>query len=227
MRSETIGTKRSPRATIAAIVAAAGQEFGSRGLAGARMEDIARRCGRTKQLIYHYYGSKEELFAEVVSRNHEAAILELIGHDYDHLEPVEAFRAYLHNVADQYRRFPEWAMLTLDENLHRGVHYNERRKLRSLTQPLVAQFRRVLDRGAATGVFNPDIDADKFYAAAFSMVTACFMTGQVLSEYLAVDMRTEAGVAEWVDYTIGLLLAAIRPRAGAESVKLALQGVTI
>src|SRR3546814_5184284 len=65
MRSEKVPAKRSPQNTIAAIVAAAGREFGERGLEGARMENIARRCGKTKQLIYHYYGSKERLFADV------------------------------------------------------------------------------------------------------------------------------------------------------------------
>src|SRR3546814_15666424 len=51
MRSEKVPAKRSPQNTIAAIVAAAGREFGERGLEGARMENIARRCGKTKQQI--------------------------------------------------------------------------------------------------------------------------------------------------------------------------------
>src|SRR3546814_5532946 len=95
MRSEKVPAKLSPQNTIAAIVAAAGREFGERGLEGARMENIARRCGKTKQLIYHYYGSKERLFADVVSRNHERAIAELIAYDYEGLEPEQAFRAFL------------------------------------------------------------------------------------------------------------------------------------
>src|SRR3546814_3125521 len=89
MRSEKVPAKLSPQNTIAAIVAAAGREFGERGLEGARMENIARRCGKTKQLIYHYYGSKERLFADVVSRNHERAIAELIAYDYEGLEPEQ------------------------------------------------------------------------------------------------------------------------------------------
>src|SRR3546814_8419165 len=116
-------------------------------LEGARMENIARRCGKTKHLIYQYYGSKERLFADVVSRNHERAIAELIAYDYEGLEPEQAFRAFLRNMADQYRRFPEWAPMMLDENLQDGVHYAERRKLRAVKQPLPAQFRRILERG--------------------------------------------------------------------------------
>src|SRR3546814_20456068 len=58
MRIEKAALKRSPQKTIAAILAAANHEFGQHGLEGASMENIARRCGKTKQLIYHYYGSK-------------------------------------------------------------------------------------------------------------------------------------------------------------------------
>src|SRR3546814_1761970 len=49
MRSEKVPAKRSPQNTIAAIVAAEGREFGERGLEGARMENIAGRCGRSEE----------------------------------------------------------------------------------------------------------------------------------------------------------------------------------
>src|SRR3546814_11688021 len=51
MRIEKAALKRSPQKTIAAILAAANHEFGQYGLEGASMENIARRCGKTKQLI--------------------------------------------------------------------------------------------------------------------------------------------------------------------------------
>src|SRR3546814_1974404 len=70
MRSEKVPAKRSPQNTIAAIVAAAGREFGERGLEGARMENIARRCGTTKPRIYHYYGRLDEHTYELQSLMH-------------------------------------------------------------------------------------------------------------------------------------------------------------
>src|SRR3546814_19102038 len=97
----------------------------------------------------------------------------------------------------------------LDENLEDCVHYAERRKLRAVTQPLLALFRRILERGAAQGLFAANVEVDKFYAAAFSLVTACFLTGRVMSEYLAVDMRSAPGKAEWESYAVALLLVEI------------------
>src|SRR3546814_5459996 len=68
----------------------------------------------------------------------------------------------------------------LDENLHGGVHYGEREKIRAVTRPLLVQFRRILDRGASQRVFAANIDVEKFFAAAFSLTTTCFLTGRVM-----------------------------------------------
>src|SRR3546814_5528993 len=92
------------------------------------------------------------------------------------VDPKAALRKFLLNIVDQYRRFPEWASLMLDENLHGGVHYGERERIRAVTRPLLVQFRRILDRGASQRVFAANIDVEKFFAAAFSLTTTCFLT---------------------------------------------------
>lgn len=50
------------------IVAAARDEFASRGFAGARVDQIARRAGVNKQLLFYYYHSKRGLFNAVLTR---------------------------------------------------------------------------------------------------------------------------------------------------------------
>src|SRR5438093_118697 len=49
------------------IFEAATAEFADHGIAGARIDRIAARAGANKQLIYAYFGSKRDLFEEVVS----------------------------------------------------------------------------------------------------------------------------------------------------------------
>src|SRR3546814_1720673 len=95
----------------------------------------------------------------------------------------------------------------LDENLHGGVHYGEREKIRAVTRPLLVQFRRILDRGASQRVFAANIDVEKFFAAAFSLTTTCFLTGRVMSEYLPIDLQSSAGMSDWEEYAINLLFA--------------------
>ena len=54
----------SPRAaaTRQRILDAALAEFAEKGLAGARIDDIAARGGVNKRMIYAYFGNKEDLW---------------------------------------------------------------------------------------------------------------------------------------------------------------------
>src|SRR5580692_4746729 len=61
-------TKRDAVATKAAIVAAALEEFAQLGLAGARIDEIARSARVNKALLYYYFESKENLFLGVVEQ---------------------------------------------------------------------------------------------------------------------------------------------------------------
>lgn len=61
-----MGKIRDAARTRAKIMDAAREEFADRGLAGARIEAIARRAGLSKQLLYHYFPSKEALFHEIL-----------------------------------------------------------------------------------------------------------------------------------------------------------------
>src|SRR5215831_10598942 len=60
-----VKTPSSPdlRAVIGAVAEAM---FAERGFDGTHLQEIARRAGSTKALIYHYYGSKEALYLSVL-----------------------------------------------------------------------------------------------------------------------------------------------------------------
>ncbi|MGA4840916.1 TetR family transcriptional regulator [Streptomyces sp. G45] len=59
---------RDPEATKARIFDAAVAEFARFGIAGARIDRIAREAKANKQLIYAYFGNKAELFAQVLEK---------------------------------------------------------------------------------------------------------------------------------------------------------------
>jgi len=57
---------RDPEATKARILAAALHEFAAKGIAGARVDAIAARAKVNKRMLYHYFGSKEGLYREIL-----------------------------------------------------------------------------------------------------------------------------------------------------------------
>ena len=58
--------RRLPEERPQQILKAALEVFGEHGLAGARLEDIAKRAGVSKGTIYLYFPNKEALFREMV-----------------------------------------------------------------------------------------------------------------------------------------------------------------
>ena len=57
---------RDPKVTKEKILVAAKAEFADKGIAGARVDTIAAQAGVNKQMIYYYFGSKEDLYYEVL-----------------------------------------------------------------------------------------------------------------------------------------------------------------
>ena len=53
-----------PERTMAGILEVANAEFSEKGLAGARIDEIAAATKTSKRMIYYYFGSKEGLYVD-------------------------------------------------------------------------------------------------------------------------------------------------------------------
>ncbi|MBT2384480.1 TetR family transcriptional regulator [Streptomyces sp. ISL-11] len=105
---------RDPEATKARIFAAATAEFAAHGIAGARIDRIAREAKANKQLIYAYFGDKAELFAQVLQR----ALLDLaVANPVDADDPD----GYVDRLMEYHRSHPELLRLLLWEGLEYGT----------------------------------------------------------------------------------------------------------
>lgn len=137
--------RRAPDERPQQILDAALAEFGEQGLAGARLDDIARRAGIAKGTIYLYFPNKEELFREVIRQTIVARLEEMsreFGHPGDGSATAQlrvymrtwwvalrtpAFRTVYRLVLGELHRFPELLAFYLDEvvsrvrALHAGV----------------------------------------------------------------------------------------------------------
>jgi len=155
---QQLSTRRDPERTRAAILAAATAEFCRKGLDGARIDQITRRSGVNKRMIYHYFGNKEGLYLAVLERVYE----DLRGTErrlnLDHLEPEVAIQRLVEFNFDYSRQHPEMISLINSENLHRARHLSRSRKVRELHSPFVKLIGDILRRGVAKGVFRPGLD---------------------------------------------------------------------
>jgi TetR/AcrR family transcriptional regulator len=115
---------RNPQRTQECILAAALTDFSAKGLAGARVDEIARRAGVNKRMLYHYFGSKDGLFSAVLGKKlteREALLEDTTAHPADMF--VRWFKAGC-NDPDWYRLL-QWEALQPSEN---HVVHEERRR---------------------------------------------------------------------------------------------------
>jgi len=208
---ETKPRTRDADATRSRILAAAKSEFAKLGLGGARVDEIAGKAQANKRMIYHYFGSKEDLFRVVLEeayldiRNAEQAL------ELDHLPPREALETLVRFTWQYYLDNPEFITLVNSANLHRGRHLEGSERLCTASRRFVNMVRGILDRGVESGVFRPGIDPVQLnvtIAAIGYYYLTNRHTGGILFErdYLARD-ALERRLAFNIDTILRLVLA--------------------
>ncbi|WP_382420704.1 TetR/AcrR family transcriptional regulator [Fodinicurvata halophila] len=201
--------RRNPVETRRALLDASIAEFAENGLAGARVDAIARRAGVNKQLVYHYYGSKDELFTaslEEVYRHIRTQERELELHA---LEPVAAMERLVGFSFDYLAEHPEFITLLNDENRMRSAHLKDSRELVDMHSPLVEVIATILERGVQQGVFNERFGPVNLYISIASLSYFFFSNNSTLSAIFNRDMSTPAEVARRRQHVIDLVLHAL------------------
>jgi AcrR family transcriptional regulator len=129
--------RRLPEERPRQILDAAFEVFGERGLAGAKLDDIAKRAGVAKGTIYLYFPNKEELFRAVVRER-------ALGHIERAEEALTAERGSMRDVLERgMRDWWDYLRSPTFEVIHRLVHGE------LLQFPDLAEFysREVIQRG--------------------------------------------------------------------------------
>jgi AcrR family transcriptional regulator len=159
MKTKMPFRSRNPDTTRTDILNAAREEFAMSGLGGARVDKIAEKSGANKRMIYHYFGSKEDLFAAVIEDAYAAIRISEMKLQLDNLAPEDALKKLVEFTWSYYLKNPEFITLVNSENLHKAKHIAGNQNLKKLQQAYVEGVDGILQRGVLSGVFRPGIDA--------------------------------------------------------------------
>jgi AcrR family transcriptional regulator len=143
---------------MADILAVAMREFAEKGLAGARIDDIAEAMRTSKRMIYYYFGSKEGLYVAVLEEAYRRMRAIEADLHLDDLAPEDALRRLVGFTVDYQWAHPEFIRLVMTENIHRGEYLAQSKSIRALNVPAIEGLRRVYERGVAAGVFRAGLD---------------------------------------------------------------------
>lgn len=159
MSTESQPRQRDAERTRAEILDVATAEFAERGLAGARVDEIAARTRTTKRMLYYYFGSKQGLYLAVLERAY-LGIRSLESHlEVDDLAPTAAIRAVCDLTFDHHEANPEFIRLVSIENIHHAEHLRVSPIREGLSGATLEVLDRILARGRDAGLFRADVDA--------------------------------------------------------------------
>jgi len=197
--------RRLPGERPRQILDAALEVFGERGLAAARLEDIARTAGVSKGTIYLYFPNKEALFCEMIREIPARHIATVEGMISDSDSATEQLRHYFRNSWD-YMRMPTFEILyrlILSELHHFPDLYEqfvEEVPMRSMR--IIAD---IIRRGIASGEFR-DIDP---LVAARMLHSLLFTHGVWSAKRSRIPFMRELSDSQVLDQLVDFCLHAI------------------
>jgi AcrR family transcriptional regulator len=214
-------TSRNSASTIARILAGAEAEFGTKGLDGAKVEDIAHAAGISKQLIYHYFNGKDDLYSEMLATIAQRNYEKLLVPDYDGLPPLQALRSFFEALFDAYQSDPFSATVTVDQGLHAGAQIRYSRRVERLREQLREQLSGVLARGHASDEIVAEIDVTMLHFLAVVVVTGCLSLRPMFLRYTRDDPQGAlADDLQWRELITDFFLRAVTgkvPMGGSSS----------
>jgi AcrR family transcriptional regulator len=198
-------TALSERSTVAEekrrlILDAAARVFARRGYHTSRVGDIAEEAGVAHGLLYHYFGSKDEVL-DTIFREHWSSLLDRLHEIEQSGEPaVDQLRGVAAVLLRGWLTEPDVVCVVVRE-IARSPELASR--VEELVRPIGA-IRRIIERGQESGEFRPDVDA--------STAAIVFYGGidELLSAYVLGRLQADADdVAAAERHVVDLVVSGI------------------
>lgn len=150
---------------MANIMEVAMAEFAEKGLAGARIDEIAAATHTSKRMIYYYFGSKEGLYLAVLEESYRR-MREIEGQlNLDDLEPEAALRRLVEFTFDHHAGNEVYIRLVVSENMNRGQYLAQSKSIQQLNVPAISAIHNLYERGVASGAFRSGLDPIDIHAS--------------------------------------------------------------
>ncbi len=198
-------------ATRQRLLDAALLEFSAKGLAGARVDEIALRAGDNKRMLYAHFGSKEELWLTVLEAAYAAKRAEERALRVDALPPAEAMQRLVQFNLRYTAAHPEFVALLNQENVHRAAHLKRSRQVPAMYSPILESLRDVLARGEAAGVFRRGVDAMQLYITILAVGHFYVSNMHTLSTIFGAGLDSEAALTAREAHASDVVLGYLRP----------------
>ena len=203
-------TDADSSAARSAILAAARAEFSAKGLTGARVNEIAARAGVNKQLIYYYFGSKEDLYRAALEVVYTEIRTQERSLKLGDMQPEEAMATLIAFSFDYLAEHPDFIGLLNHENAQGARHVRDSSAIRDTNSPLIELIAKTLARGIRARVFRRGIDPVELYISVAGMSYFFFSTRLTLSSIFSRDLSSADAVGAYRAHVVAFAMAGLR-----------------
>lgn len=196
-----------PTVTRERIVRAAYDEFAENGYDGARIDRIVERAEISKNLLYHHFSGKEELFVRVMEIVYQE--MRLCHQDLElvDLDPRVAMARLVSHTFKHFVDTPHAVSLMNSENLHRAAHIRKSKLIRNMYNPLLDNITRILSRGQAAGYFRDNVDPIDLYISISGLGYFFLANQHTLGTIFNRKLTTAQGIRARHDHIVEMVLA--------------------
>lgn len=189
--------RRDPDASQRRILAAATEVFADQGLDGARVDEIAKRAGINKRMLYHYFGNKDDLFGAVLDELYETICRDSAALDLNAGPPPDGLARLVDFVVDFYLDNPQAITLLNAENLHKARHLKNSERIRAIHLPFEDMLENLLARGVEAGDFRTGVSGARLYISIVGLTYYYLSNGHSLSVFFDRNLYDREELKAW------------------------------
>lgn len=192
------------------ILDVATQEFAAKGLAGARIDEIAEKTSSSKRMIYYYFGSKDELYQAVLERAYAGIRESEAAANAEALPADQAMRLHVEHTFDYHTANPEFNRLVMNENIHHAAHLKHVAGIKDRNKLVIASMQAIIDKGVAEGVFRDDIDPVELHMTISALCFFTFSNRYTFSHIFGRDIGAPKALAKRKEQIAEIVLSWVR-----------------
>ena len=197
------------------ILAAAMREFSRKGFSGARVQKIAVAVPTNIRMIYHFFGSKEGLYVQVLERGLRDLRAEEQKLSVSNEDPVAGLLTLFDFIFDHFATHRELVTLLSNENIHKATFLRRSRAVPTMSSPTIAAIGALLERARLPA--SQRVDPLQLYVTMVALSYFHLSNAHTLSIIFRTDLNRPSWIRERHAHARGILAhhlrAICRPRA--------------
>jgi AcrR family transcriptional regulator len=166
---ERLTRKQRQEHTRRCLLESAARVFARRGLTQASVDEVAADAGFTKGAVYANFGSKEELFLEMLDVRFAKRLADMERAMSTDEPPEIQARTAGRDFVDFLSSDPDWRRLFIEAALHASRDAGFRVKLQAHYATMRARMADLLRARSEAGGFDPGVPFDQLASMIFAM----------------------------------------------------------